>query len=85
MLLFFCFDFLVLCFCLLNPCNVVCTVVPSQPGTVDMTVTFFSALRRLEVKSDRIESNSHFCAQRTLNPFCVVSHSCSFDFRVFSF
>ena len=29
-----------------------CTVVTSQPDTVDMTVTYFSAHRRLELKSD---------------------------------
>ena len=41
-----------------------------------MTVTYFSAHRPLELKSDRIENNSHHCAQRTLHPFCVVSNSC---------
>ena len=51
-------------------------MVTSQTGTVDMTVTYFSAHRRLELKSDPRENNSHPCAQRTLHPFCVVSHSC---------
>ena len=41
-----------------------------------MTVTYFSAHRRLELKSDPRENNSHPCAQRTLHPFCVVSHAC---------
>ena len=41
-----------------------------------MTVTYFSAHRRLGPKSDRIENNSHPCAQRTLHPFCVVFHAC---------
>ena len=34
-------------------------MVTSQPGTVDMTVTYFSAHRRLGPKSDRIENDSH--------------------------
>ena len=50
-----------------------CTVVTSQPDTVDMTVTFLSSHRRLELKSDPRENNSHPCAQRTLHLFCVVS------------
>ena len=54
-------------------------MVTSQPGTVDMTVTCFSAHRRLEFKSDPRENNSHSCAQHTLHPFCVVSHSCRFE------
>ena len=62
--------------CLLNSCNDVAQLVTSQPCTVDMTLTSFSSHRRLELKSDRIENNSHPCAQRTLHPFCVVSHSC---------
>ena len=33
--------------------------------------------RRLQLKSDRMENNSHPCAQRILHPFCVVSHSCT--------
>ena len=41
-----------------------------------MTVTYFSAHRRLGRKSDRRENNSHPCAQRTLHPFCVVFHAC---------
>ena len=53
-----------------------CTVVTSQPYTVDLTVTFFSAHRRLELKSDPRENNSHPCAQRTLHPFSVVFHAC---------
>ena len=51
-----------------------------------MTVTFLSAHRRLELKSDPRVNNSHPCAQRTLRPFCVVSHSCTFSkilFRTF--
>ena len=32
--------------------------------------------RRLGPKSDRIENNTHPCAQRTLHPFCVVFHTC---------
>ena len=36
-----------------------CTVVTSQPGTVDMTVTYIYAHRRLGPKSDCIENNSH--------------------------
>ena len=39
-------------------------MVTSQPDTVDMTVTFLSAHRRLELKSDPRENNSHPCAQR---------------------
>ena len=54
-----------------------------QPDTIDMTVTYFSAHRRLELKSDRIENNSHPCAQRTLHPFCVVSLSCMVAEQVF--
>ena len=50
--------------CLLNPCNVV-AVVTLQLDTVDMTVTYFSPHRRLELKSDPRENNSHPCAQRT--------------------
>ena len=63
--------------CLLNLCNVVAQLW-SHHSLVqyDMTVTYFSAHRRLELKSDRMENNSHPCAQRTLHPFCVVSHSC---------
>ena len=38
--------------CLLNLCYVVAQQVTSQPDTVDMTVTYFSAHRRLELKSD---------------------------------
>ena len=53
-------------------------MVTSQPGTVDLTVTYFSSHRRLELKSDPRENNAHPCAQRTLHPFCVVSHSCTF-------
>ena len=41
-----------------------------------MTVTILSSHRRLELKSDPRENNSHPCAQRTWHPFCVVSHSC---------
>ena len=37
---------------LVEPVLCSCTVVTSQPDTVDMTVTFFSAHRRLELKSD---------------------------------
>ena len=44
--------------------------------TVDTTVTFIFTHRRLGPKSDQRENNSHPCAQRTLHPFCVVSHSC---------
>ena len=58
-------------------------MVTSQPGTLDMTVTCFSAHRRLELKLDCIENNSHPCAQRTLHPFCVVSHSCMVAEQVF--
>ena len=45
----------------------------SQPVTVDMIVTYFSSHRRLELKSDPRENNSHPCAPRTLPFFCVVS------------
>ena len=38
--------------CLLNPCTVVAQLVTSQLDTVDMTVTFLSSDRRLELKSD---------------------------------
>ena len=62
--------------CLLNLCYVVAQKVTSQPDTVDMTVTFLSSHRLLELKSDPRENNSHPCAQRTLHLFCVVSHSC---------
>ena len=34
-------------------------MVTSQPGAEDMTVTYFYAHRRLELKSDRRENNSH--------------------------
>ena len=34
-------------------------MVTSQSGTVDMTVTYFSAHRRLGPNSDRRENNSH--------------------------
>ena len=57
---------------LVEPVLCCCTVVTSQPVTVDMTVTFLSSHRRLELKSDPRENNSHPCAQRTLHPFCVV-------------
>ena len=50
-----------------------------------MTVTFLSSHRRLELKSDPRENNSHPCAQRTLHPFCVVSHSCMFSLFFVSF
>ena len=61
----------------MKPCFVVAQKLTSQPDTVDMTVTFLSSHRRLELKSDPRENNSHLCAQRTLHPFCVVSHSCN--------
>ena len=61
---------------LVEPVLCSCTVVTSQPDTVDMTVTYFSAHRRLGPKSDQRENNSHPCAQRTLYPFCVVFHTC---------
>ena len=51
-------------------------MVTSQPDTVDMAVTFLSSHRRLELKSDPRENNSHPCAQRTLHLFCVVFHAC---------
>ena len=60
---------------LVEPVLCSCTVVTSQPDTVDMTVTFLSSRKRLE--SDPRENDSHPCAQRTLHPFCVVSHACS--------
>ena len=42
--------------CLLNLCYVVAQWVTSQPDTVDMTVTYFSSHRRLELKSDPRET-----------------------------
>ena len=39
-------------------------MVTSQPGSIDIAVTYFSAHRRLELKSDRRENNSH--------PLCTV-------------
>ena len=45
--------------CLLNPCYVVAQLVTSQPDTVDMTLTYFSAHRRLGPKSDQRENSSH--------------------------
>ena len=63
-------------FLLVEPVYCCCTVVTSQADAVDMTVTYFSAHRRLGPKSDRTENNSHPCAQRTLHPFCVVFHAC---------
>ena len=50
-----------------------------------VTVTHFSAHKRLglESKSDRMENNSHPCAQRTLHPFCVVFHACMVAEQVF--
>ena len=69
-------DIVFMIFLLVEPVKCCCTVVTSQPDTVDMTVTFLSSHRRLEVKSDPRENNSHPCAQRTLHPCCVVSHSC---------
>ena len=68
---------------LVEPVLCSCTVVTSQPDTVDMTVTYFSAHRRLGPKSDRIENNSHPCAQRTLHTFCVVVHACMVAEQVF--
>ena len=44
---------------LVEPLYCCCTVVTSQPATVDMTATCFSAHRRAGPKSDRIENNSH--------------------------
>ena len=61
---------------LVEPVLCSCTVVTSQPDTVDMTVTFLSSHRRLELKSDPRENNSHPCAQRTWHPYCVVFHAC---------
>ena len=61
---------------LVEPVLCCCTVVTAQPDTVDMTVTYFTAHRRLGPKSDRIDDNYHPCAQRTLHPFCVVFHAC---------
>ena len=68
---------------LVEPVLCSCTVVTSQPDTVDMTVTFLSSHRRLELKSDPRENNSHPCAQRTLHTFCVVSHACMVAEQVF--
>ena len=68
---------------LVEPVLCCCTVVTSQPVTVDMTVTFLSSHRRLELKSDPRVNNSHPCAQRTLHPFCVVSHACMVAEKVF--
>ena len=49
---------------IVEPVLCCCTVVTSQPDTVDMTVTFLSSHRRLELKSDTRENNSH--------PFCTA-------------
>ena len=40
---------------LVEPVLCSCTVVTSQPDTVDMTVTYFSSHRRLGPKSDQRE------------------------------
>ena len=52
-------------------------MVTSQPGTVDMTVTYISYTDVLS--SSRIAEKTILihCAQRTLHPFCVVSHACT--------
>ena len=48
-------------------------MVTSQPDTVDMTVTFLSAHRRLGPKSDRIEKNSHPCTAHFAPTFASSS------------
>ena len=68
-------------FLLVEPVLCSCTVghitaCHSRPDTDNHLHTYFSSHRRLGPKSDRMENNSHPCAQRTLHPLCVVFHAC---------